>query len=217
MAAFAGGNDTVTVTIIDQVPGAPLLDSFGQSQDADVTFPEISIVAGGDITEGGVASFTLTANPAPPAGVDVTVAVTQSGDFGVTTGSRTVPIGPGGTATLSIATTDEADGSVTVTLSPGAGYAVSATQGAATVAVADNDPLSACVSEVLLNTVRYYYDANRDNPPNYGENWKRVLIAFGDVQDANLTPYTAEEARASEEVWAGWMPTRLALECIEEG
>ena len=107
MAAFAGGNDTVTVTIIDQVPGAPLLDSFGQSQDADVTFPEISIVAGGDITEGGVASFTLTANPAPPAGVDVTVAVTQSGNFGVTTGSRTVPIGPGGTATLSIATVVE--------------------------------------------------------------------------------------------------------------
>ena len=44
-----------------------------------------------------------------------------------------------------------------------------------------------------------------------------MLIAFGDVQDANLTPYTAEEARASEEVWAGWLPTRMALECIEEG
>ena len=140
--------------------------------------------------------------------MDVTVAVSQSGDFGVTTGARPITIGPGGTATLSIATTDdatgEADGSVTVTLSPGAGYAVSATQGAATVAVSDNDPQSACVSQVLLNTVRYYYDANRNNPPNYGENWKRVLITFGDVQDANLTPYTAEEARASEEVWASW-------------
>ncbi len=222
VAAFAGGNDTITVTIIDPVPSAPLLDSFGQSQDAEVAFPEISIVAGGDITEGGIASFTITANPAPSANADVVVAVTQSGDFGVTVGPRTVVLGPGGTATFTVTTTDdsvdESDGSITVALSPSADYTVSATQGAATVAVADNDPpseVSACVSDVLLSTVRYYYDANRDNPPNYGENWKRVLIAFGDVQDANLTAYTAAEARASEEVWAGWLPTRMALECIE--
>ena len=222
VAAFAGRNDTITVTIIDPVPGAPLLDSFGQSQDGEVDFREISIVAGGDITEGGIASFTITANPAPSANADVVVAVTQSGDFGVSVGPRTVVLGPSGTATFTVTTTDdsvdESDGSITVALSPSADYTVSATQGAATVAVADNDPpseVSACVSDVLLSTVRYYYDANRGNPPNYGENWKRVLIAFGDVEDPNLTAYTAAEARASEEVWAGWLPTRMALECIE--
>ncbi len=106
--------------------------------------------------------------------------------------ARPVTIGPSGTATLSIATTDDAtdqaDGSVTVALSPGAEYAVSATQGAATVAVADDDPQSVCVSQVLLDTVRSYYDASKDNPPGYGENWERVLIAFGDVQDLDLTP-----------------------------
>ncbi len=81
----------------------------------------------------------------------------------------------------------------------------------------DAESLSACVSQILLDTVRRYYDANRDKAPNYGENWKRVLITFGDIQDANLTPFTEAEARAEEEIWAGWLPTRLALECIEKG
>ena len=228
VAAFKRGNDTITVTIIDPVPGAPQQDSFGQSQDGDDAFPEISIVAGGDIAEGGVASFTITANPAPSANADVTVAVTQSGDFGVTVGSRTVTLGPNGTATLTVATADdsvdEADGSVTVTLSDGADYTVSSTQGAATVVVSDDDDstpaddlVSRCVSDNLLKTVRYFYEANQDNPPNHGENWKRVLIAFGDVEDPSLTAYTADEARASEDVWAGWLPTRVALECLEDG
>ncbi len=79
----------------------------------------------------------------------------------------------------------------------------------------DAESLSACVSQILLDTVRRYYDANRDQAPNYGENWKRVLIAFGDVHDANLTPFTAAEARLEEAVWTGWLPARLALECLE--
>ena len=35
--------------------------------------PEVSIAAGNDITEGGTASFTLTANPAPTASITVSV------------------------------------------------------------------------------------------------------------------------------------------------
>ena len=66
-------------------------------------------------------------------------------------------------------------------------------------------------------TVCYYYEANPQNPPNYGKNWKRVLIAFGVVEDANLRSDTATEARALEDVWAGWLPARVALECIEAG
>ena len=72
-----------------------------------------------------------------------------------------------------------------------------------------------CVADSLLATVRYYYDANQNRPPGYGENWKRVLIAFGDVQDGQLTPYTAAEAQQSEQRWRGWRPVRQALECIE--
>ena len=105
--------------------------------------PEVSIAAGSGVTEGTSATFTLTANPAPNSPLSVTVHVTQSGDFGVATGSQTVTIPTTGTATLTVTTandsTDEADGSVTVTLGAGAGYTVSATAGAATVAVTDDD------------------------------------------------------------------------------
>ena len=76
-------------------------------------------------------------------------------------------------------------------------------------------PASHCVSDGLLNLVRYYYSANQNRAPNYGENWKRVLIAFGDVQDDQLAPYTAAEAAQGEKTWSGWKPVREALECIE--
>ena len=74
-----------------------------------------------------------------------------------------------------------------------------------------------CVSESLLRKVRNYYDMNKRRAPGYGQNWKRVLLAFGDRSDTNLTPFTAAEARDSESRWPGWKPVREALECIEAG
>ncbi len=110
---------------------------------ADDDVPEISISAGGGITEGGTASFTITARPAPAADLDVTVTVSQSGDYGAATGARTLTIPATGSATLTVGTTDdgadEADGSVTATVNGGSGYTVSSTNGAATVGVADDD------------------------------------------------------------------------------
>ncbi len=71
------------------------------------------------------------------------VTITQSGDYGATTGQRTVTIPTSGSVTFTIGTTDdsadEADGSVTATVNAGSGYTVSSSQGAATVAVSDND------------------------------------------------------------------------------
>ena len=105
--------------------------------------PELSISAGGGITEGGTARFTITASPDPAADLDVTVTVSQSGDYGAATGTRTVTIPASGSATLTVGTTDdgadEADGSVTATVNSGSGYTVSSTSGAATVSVADDD------------------------------------------------------------------------------
>ncbi len=196
------------------------------TDDDESTGPEISIVADGDVTEGTDASYTLTATPKPAADLDVTVEVTQSGDF-VTTGSQTVTITPAGTATLTLPTTDdstnEADGSVTATISAGTDYTVSTSADSATVAVSHNNggqlasqaTIDSCVSDSLLATVRRYYDANKDRAPNYGRNWKRVLITFRDVQDSALTPFTATEALAGEQKWFGWKPVRKALECVE--
>ena len=109
----------------------------------DAPQPEISVTGGSGITEGGSASFTVSASPAPSANLDVKVTVTQSGDYGATTGQRTVTIPTTGSVAFTVATTDdstdEADGSVTATVDAGSGYTVSSSQGAATVSVADND------------------------------------------------------------------------------
>ncbi len=190
------------------------------------TVPEISIAAGSGVTEGDAASFTVTASPKPAADLDVTVTVAQSGDYGATTGSRTVTIPASGSKTFTVATTndsaDETDGSVTATVASGTGYTVSSTKRAATVAVSDDDdpppppPVPAgCVSDEVLGLARDYFDLNRDRAPSYGRNWRRVLVAFGDVVDDQLTAFTAAEALEGEQVWFGWKPFREALECIE--
>ncbi len=110
--------------------------------DDDDPPPVVTIAAGGDVTEGHSATFTVTSAPAPASPIAVDVTVSSAGDFGATTGARTVTIPTSGTATLSVATADdsadEADGSVTATVVDGAGYDLGADK-TATVAVADDD------------------------------------------------------------------------------
>ncbi len=115
--------------------------------DNDLPKPVVSITGGSDIAEGGEAEFTITAGAAhpdaPAADLSVNVSIEVTGDYGVTTESETVTVSPGGSVTLTIATTDdsldESDGSIAASLETGDGYAVSSTQGAATINVADND------------------------------------------------------------------------------
>ena len=197
------------------------------SDDDTSSLPDISIAAGADIVEGGGAKFTITATPPPSAQLTVNYTVSQSGDFGVSVTTGNVNIYSGGSSAITITTTNddtsEADGSVSVTLSTSQNYTVSTSAGSATVTVSDDDGVQlppqsivdSCVSDSLLTTVRRYYDANKDRAPSYGRNWKRVLITFRDVQDSQLTPFTAAEALAGEQVWFGWRPIREALECIE--
>ena len=197
------------------------------SDDDASNLPEISIAAGADIVEGGGAKFTIAATPPPSAQLTVNYTVSQSGDFGVSVTTGSVNIYSGGSSAITITTTNddtsEADGSVSVTLSTSQNYTVSTSAGSATVAVSDDDGVQlppqsivdSCVSDSLLTTVRRYYDANKDRAPSYGRNWKRVLITFRDVRDSQLTPFTAAEALAGEQVWFGWRPIREALECIE--
>ncbi len=62
----------------------------------------------------------------------------------------------------------------------------------------------------LIDTVRQYYDINKDTASR-GENWLRVLIAFGVESSAILTPYTVAEAEESLKIWSGWQPVLDAL------
>ena len=105
--------------------------------------PVVSITAGSDITEGGSATFTISTNPAPTTNLDVSVTVSQGGDFAASTGAQTVTISAGASSTtLTLATTDdqtdESDGSVTVTLLDGADYDLGVSK-TAKVTVSDND------------------------------------------------------------------------------
>ncbi len=200
--------------------------AVSDDDDPPLTVPEISVTAGSAVTEGAAASFTFTANPTPVSALSVSVTVAQSGNYGASTGVRTVTIPTTGSYTLTVATTndstDEADGSVTATISTGTGYTVSSSNSSATVAVSDDDdpppppPVPAgCVSDEVLESARDYYELHQHRAPGFGRNWRRVLVAFGDVVDEQLTAMTAAEALEGEQRWFGWKPFREALECIE--
>jgi len=183
--------------------------------------PKVSVTAGSAVTEGTAASFTLTANPAPASSLAVNVNVAAIGNYGVTTGSRTVTIGTSGTATLTVSTTgdstDEANGSVTATLSAGTGYTLSSTSSTATVAVADDDdPTVYVVPAGLISDVRGYA-AETGNGAVHVNRWKRVLLAFGEsVPGFTGTPMTLVEAQGfAKQFWSvRWDPVVKALQAL---
>ena len=111
--------------------------------------PAVTVSAGSTVTEGGSATFTLTATPAPAADLPVTVAVATDGAYGITAGTQTVAIPTTGSATLTLATTgdatDEPDGSVSVTVTDGSGY-TAGNPASGTVAIRDDDVPAVTVS-----------------------------------------------------------------------
>ena len=137
---------SVTVTVADgsgYTVGSAGSGTVAVRDDDDPALPEVTLAAGtSPVTEGGDAVFTLTASPAPAADLAVSVSVAADGDWGVTAGTQTVTIPTTGSATLTLATTDdgadEPDGSVTATVQAGSGYTVGSA-GSGTVAVSDDD------------------------------------------------------------------------------
>ena len=106
--------------------------------------PEVSVAAGGPVTEGAAASYTLTRTGATTDALTVTVSVTETAAMLATNPPTTVTFGPGqSTATLSVPTDDDAveepASTVTVGLVAGAGYTVASGSGSAEVTVEDND------------------------------------------------------------------------------
>ncbi len=198
------------------------------SDNDDASTPVVSVTGGGGVTEGGDATFTVTASPAPASNLDVSVTVSQSGDYGATTGQRTVTIPTSGSATVTITTTDddvdETDGSVTATVNAGSGYTVSSSQGAATVGVADNDDpvveeqTGYTVDPDVIAKVRELASQTQHGTAHVNR-WNRVLLAFGEHDGAGVTggPMTASEAqemadRHSSPVWDEVVTELTALE-----
>ncbi len=133
------------------IAGSSWQPSDGDAQDPRVltiedprstATPEITISGGSGITEGGTATFTISASPAPDSPITVNVGVRQSGSWGAS-GAATVSVS-GASTTYTVTTSDdqvdEADGSVTATLQAGQGYTIGAASSATVaVAVADDD------------------------------------------------------------------------------
>ena len=162
----------------------------------DGTPPVITISGGSAVTEGTGASFTVNANPAPAANLDVTVAVTQSGDFVASSnrGAKTVTIAANATSkTYTVPTVndmvDEANGSVTVTVNNGEGYTVGSTA-AATVTVNDNDTAAVNVSESGGTSVTEASGAGRTDTYT-------VVLATQPTHEVTITPTSATPAAAT--------------------
>ena len=209
------------------IPVLEAIEAAGQTVVTPVTpTPEVSVTAGSGVTEGGNAEFTITASPAPAANLPVSVTITASGDYGAATGQRTVTIPTGGSATLTIATSDdaadEADGSVTATVNNGDGYTVSGSQGAGTVNVADDDatPVTPVAPQPTLDPqlvadVRSYAGETQHGAGHVNR-WKRVLEAFGVEDYPNLEPTTVGEAEAHVDIGrARWIPVAEYLVALE--
>ena len=170
--------------------------------------PEVTISAGtSPVTEGGDATFTVTANPAPGADLAVTVTVAVEGDFGVTAGERTMTVPATGSATLTLATTgddaDEPDGSVSVTVAAGGGYTVG-DPASGTVAIADDDPATvATVDAALVAEVTAKADGHSN--PDAAARLRRIVKGMTGEDGG----YTAEECRETATrhgVLSTWKP-----------
>ena len=208
-----GATGTHTLTIQNHEPAVPTVTVVRKAGTAS------------SITEGGDAAFTLTATPAPTADLPVTVTVAADGDWGVAGGSRTVTIPATGSATLTLATADDAadepDGSVSVTVVDGSGYTVGASA-SGTVSVQDDDAAPACASR---QTVADYLIEVRDNPENTAvrgnpvhiAKWNRVLEAIGHDTGTGLAPMPASDIHANAAQWPA-SPFKAAsdhLSCVE--
>ena len=137
-------------------PVAPALECLANSpqetpqqeeeEEVTPTTPELSLSPGAAITEGGDASFTITADPAPSSDLTIAYTVAQSGEYldAPGAGARTATLAAGATSTtLTVATEDDAaneeDGSVSVTLDTGTGYSIATGKGSGAVTITDND------------------------------------------------------------------------------
>ncbi len=106
----------------------------------------ISITGGTAVTEGSSATFTVTANRVPGSAlmIDLTVADAAAGDYldAGDEGDNMVTLSGATTATVEIPTqtdsTDETNGTITVTIADGTGYTVSMSS-SAMVGVSDDD------------------------------------------------------------------------------
>ncbi len=183
--------------------GAPDTASVAVRDDDGATDPVISIAAAApsSVTEGTSATFTLTATPAPAADLIVTVTVDDgAGNFIAGVAPTTVTIGASATeATLTVATMadsiDEANGTITATVTIGGGYTVDGSNNTASVTVEDDDAAptlaidSPSVDEGNSGSVMLRYTVTLT-----GATEQEVTVQYADASAGTATSGTDYEA-----------------------
>ena len=169
------------------------------------TVPEIRIVADGPVTEGGTATFTVSAAPKPTAELVVGVSVTQGADDDYLPAAppSSVTIGAGATETiLSVAIPDDAvdepNGVLTVTVAGGTGYTVSATSGSASATIRDDDAGPAA-SVVVINELMASNSETSLDPQGDADDW----IELHNTSDAtvDLSGMYLSDDRSNPKKW----------------
>ncbi len=137
-------DETVTLTLSGPTGTASIADATATGTITDNDLPVVTVAAGGDITEGADAEFTLTrASQDTGKALSVTFSVSDPGSA-LTAAAPTAATIPANqtTATVALATEDdnidEPDATLTLTLTDGAAYDLGSDR-AATLTVADND------------------------------------------------------------------------------
>ena len=142
-------NGSVTVTIEPGAGydvGSPSSASVPVT-DGDALAPNLTITAdAASVTEGTSVGFTITADSAPSSSIRVQVSVTGTGEHLTGTTPTEVTLSSGSTTAWVVLQTkndggDASNGSVTVTIEPGAGYDVGSPS-SASVTVTDGDALA---------------------------------------------------------------------------
>ena len=200
----------------------------------------VRIGGAGSSVEGNPASFQIIADPAPPSGetLDVSVTVSATGDYGVTTGTRTVTIMSGGSAFLDLPTTgddvDEPDGSVTLTINDGSGYTVDPLFGSMTVPITDDEaeaesnllPATKLPSDhptvkyaSLITKIYNVYITDHHSDDVHNSRWKRVLKALGHAEYKAYAQSAMTSAEAQQlydtHGWSRWKPIADAIAYAE--
>ena len=170
-------------------------DGLASEDTVDVTVSARTVVsiapAASPVTEGGAATFVVrrTGDTAQP--LTVAVSVDEAGAVVDGTPASSVTIGAGAAqARLSVSTdddgTDEADGSVTASVTSGGGYRVDPSSRSARVDVLDNDDATGPASEAVWSTTLEWTDM--------GGGW---LIAY----EANFSAPTWTESGDEFGIW----------------
>ena len=183
-------------------------DSFTDQAVTNNTLPTITVAAGtSPVTEGTAAEFTVTSNAAASSAgltVNLTVSESSNGDYVASAdeGDKTVTISSGETtATYSVSTvgdtTDETNGSVTVTVKTGTGYTVGS-DSAATVNVNDDDepPNVAPVFTSQPTTATIPENSADDTAVQTGNPAVDLEVTATDANAADTIAYSLDTAAA---------------------